>query len=45
MSSQEKEENECEEDLRLEHTKHSENCGCKGGSVNGTPNIQMEEPE
>ncbi len=32
-------------DAQSNHTKHSENCRCKGGSGNGTPKIEMEEPE
>ncbi|MEP6576761.1 MAG: DUF72 domain-containing protein [Nitrososphaerota archaeon] len=37
MSSQDNDGNKRKEDTQLEHTKHSENCGCKGGSGNGTP--------
>ena len=31
-------------DTKIEHTEHSESCACKK-SKNGTPNIEIEEPE
>jgi hypothetical protein len=45
MSSEDNDGNEHKGDAQSNHTKHSENCGCKAGSGNGTLNIEMEEPE
>ena len=45
MSSEDNDGNKHKEDAQSNHTKHSENCRCKGGSGNGTPKIEMEEPE